>query len=321
MHSPSPRSNLIGISSAIGASLFFSFNDMAIKLISGDYALYQVVLIRSIIGMTIMLAIIVPLDGGLKVLRTKRLPIHLLRGMCVVIANMTFFLALAALPLADAVAIFFIAPVLITVFSVIFLGEHVGPLRGGAVVVGFIGVIIMMRPGSGSFQIAALLPLLAATFYAGLHILTRKIGGTERASTMIFYITVTFLVVSITMGLLAGDGRYAGSDDASLDFLLRAWVWPAPQDYPVLLGIGVASTLGGFLISQAYRLCEAGLAAPFEYTGLVLAIFWGVVVFGQWPDATVWIGVTLIVGSGIFMLWREGVVKARNSRSRPTRIG
>lgn len=138
---------------------------------------------------------------------------------------------------------------------------------------------------------------------------------------MIFYITVTFLIVSTAMGLLAGDGRYAGSDDASLDFLLRAWVWPAPQDYPVLLGIGVASTIGGFLISQAYRLCEAGLAAPFEYTGLVLAIFWGVVIFGEWPDATVWIGVTLIVGSGIFMLWREGVVNARSSRSRPSRIG
>jgi len=169
---PSPRNNLIGISSAFVASVFFSFNDMAIKFISGDYALYQVVLIRSVIGMSILLAIIVPLDGGLKVLRTKRLPMHLLRGLCVVIANMTFFLALAALPLADAVAIFFIAPVLITVFSVVFLGEHVGPLRWGAVVVGFIGVIIMMRPGSGSFQIAALLPLLAATFYAGLHILT-----------------------------------------------------------------------------------------------------------------------------------------------------
>ncbi len=318
---PSPRNNMLGISSAIGASFFFSFNDMAIKFISADYALHQVVLIRSLIGMVVLLVIIVPLDGGYSVLRTKRLKMHLLRGMCVVVANMTFFLALAAMPLADAVAIFFIAPMLITVFSVIFLGETVGPQRWIAVVMGFAGVVVMMRPGSDSFQVVALLPLVSATFYAGLHILTRKIGGTERASTMTFYIIITFIIVSALMGLVVGDGRFAGTGDASLEFLLRAWVWPAPSDYLILLGIGVGSTFAGYLISQAYRLCEAGLAAPFEYTALVLAIFWGVMVFGEWPDATAWVGVSLIVGAGLFMLWREAVVKARTTKTRPSRMG
>ena len=321
MPTPSPRNNLLGISSAIGASFFFSFNDMAIKFISGDYALHQVVLIRSLIGMVVLLAVIVPLDGGLSVLRTKRLPMHLMRGMCVVVANMTFFLALAAMPLVDAVAIFFIAPMLITVFSVIFLKETVGPYRWIAVAMGFIGVIVMMRPGSDSFQLAAFLPLAAAVSYAGLHILTRKIGGTERASTMTFYIMVSFITVSALMGLVVGDGRFAGTGDASLEFLLRAWVWPAPFDYLILLGIGVSSAFGGFLISQAYRLCEAGLAAPFEYTALVLAIFWGVVVFGEWPDVTAWVGVSLIVGAGLFMLWREAAIKARTTKTRPSRMG
>lgn len=271
--------------------------------------------------MVVLLVIIVPLDGGLSVLRTKRLPMHLLRGMCVVVANMTFFLALAAMPLVDAVAIFFIAPMLITVFSVIFLNEVVGPYRWIAVAMGFIGVIVMMRPGSDSFQLAALLPLAAAVSYAGLHILTRKIGGTERASTMTFYIIITFIVVSALMGLAVGDGRFAGTGDASLEFLLRAWVWPAPSDYLILLGIGVGSTFAGYLISQAYRLCEAGLAAPFEYTALVLAIFWGVMVFGEWPDVTAWVGVSLIVGAGLFMLWREAAVKARTTKTRPSRMG
>lgn len=321
MPTPSSRNNLFGIASAIGASLFFSFNDMAIKFISDDYALHQVVLIRSLIGMLVLLAVIVPLDGGLKVLRTKRLGLHLVRGLCVVMANMSFFLALAAMPLADAVAIFFVAPLLVTVFSVIFLAEYVGPQRWMAVAVGLVGVLIMMRPGSSSFQFAALLPLLAAVFYAGLHILTRKIGGTERASTMTFYIMITFIFVSTAMGLVAGDGRYAGSSDASLEFLFRAWVWPAPEDYLIFVGLGIASSFGGFLISQAYRLCEAGLASPFEYTALVLAIFWGFVVFGEWPDAMDWVGVTLIIGSGMFMLWRESVVNARASRLRPSRIG
>lgn len=311
--------NFIGISSALGASFFFSFNDMAIKFLSGDYALHQVVLIRSLIGMVVLMAVIVPLEGGFGILRTKRLGLHIFRGMCVVVANMTFFLGLAALPLADAVAIFFISPLVITVFSVIFLGETVGPHRWIAVGMGLAGVIIMMRPGSDTFQLAALLPLIAAVAYAGLHITTRKMSSTEKAGTMTFYIQVVFIAVSLSMGLVIGDGRFAGSNDPSLDFLLRAWTWPAMGDYGVLVMIGVASTFGGYLISQAYRLCEAGLAAPFEYVAMAMAVFWGYMVFGQLPDAVAWLGISLIVGGGLFMLWRETVHNAKKEKIRPAR--
>ena len=129
MRSPIQQSNLIGISCAVGAGIFFSFNDMSIKFLSGDYALHQVVLIRSTLGMLFLLLFLLPFDGGLSALKTKRLGMHLFRGLCVVFANMTFFLGLAAMPLADAVAIFFVAPLIITVFSVIFLREVVGPRR------------------------------------------------------------------------------------------------------------------------------------------------------------------------------------------------
>lgn len=149
MAMPSLSNNFIGIASALGASFFFSFNDMAIKFLSGDYALHQVVLIRSVIGMAVLLAVIVPLEGGFSILRTNRLSMHLMRGMCVVVANMTFFLALAALPLADAVAIFFVSPLVITIFSVIFLKEAVGPRRWIAVAMGLVGVVVMMRPAIG----------------------------------------------------------------------------------------------------------------------------------------------------------------------------
>ncbi len=305
MRSPIQQSNLIGISCAVGAGIFFSFNDMSIKFLSGDYALHQVVLIRSSLGMLFLMLFLLPFEGGLSALRTKRLGMHLFRGLCVVFANMTFFLGLAAMPLADAVAIFFVAPLIITVFSVIFLGEAVGPRRWLAVLIGLLGVAIMMRPGLGTFQMAALLPLASAFGYAGLHILTRKIGGTEKASTMTFYIQLTFILVSGAMGLAFSDGVYAGSGDASIDFLFREWSMPASQDYIVFLMIGVASTFGGYLISQAYRLAEAGLAAPFEYIALPLAIFWGVVVFDEWPDMISWIGISLIVSGGLYTFWRE----------------
>jgi drug/metabolite transporter (DMT)-like permease len=217
-----PQKNVVGILCAVGGAFVFSFNDMAIKFLSGSYALHEVVLFRSAIGLLFLMMVIVPFEGGFQVLKTRRLPAHLFRGLCVVFSNMTFFLAIAALPLAEAVAIFFISPILITIFGAIFLGEKIGPRRAVAAVVGLAGVIVMQRPGFGTFQIASLLPLAAALGYAALHVMTRKIGGTEKAATMAVYIQLTFIIVSGAMGLAVGDGRFNGGGDASLDFLLRA---------------------------------------------------------------------------------------------------
>ncbi len=289
--------------------VFFSINDVAIKFLSGGYALHQVVLIRSVIGLIVILALIAPLTSGWAIARTKRLPMHMLRGLCVVFANMTFFLGLAAMPLADAVAIFFISPLVITVFSVIFLGETVGLRRWAAIAVGFIGVLIMMRPGTDAFQAASFFPLAAAFFYAGIHVLTRHIGGTETAATMAFYIQIMFIVVCIAMGLVVGDGRFGDQSDPSLAFLLRAWSWPLPADYPVFVIIGVGIGIGGYLISQAYRVTEASFVAPFEYLALPMSVAWGMIVFSEYPQMWDYIGMAFILGAGLFTVWREAQVK------------
>ena len=121
----------LGAVSALLAVLLFSINDATIKFLSGGYALHEVVLIRSLIGFVIIVALIAPMTNGWAIMRTRRLGMHLLRGLLVVAANMLFFLGLAAMPLAEAVAIFFVSPLIITVFSVIFLGEKVGPPLDG----------------------------------------------------------------------------------------------------------------------------------------------------------------------------------------------
>ena len=194
---------------AVLSVTFFSFNDMAIKFLSGGYALHEVVLIRSLIGLGFVLAFIIPFSGGWAALRTRRLPMHLLRGLLVVASNMFFFLGLAAMPLAEAVAIFFVCPVLVTLFSVIFLRETVGRHRWMAAFLGLAGVIVMMRPGTESFTPASLLPLGSAVAYAGMHMLTRTIGRTEGPGTLAFYIQLTFVLVSLSMGLFVGDGHLA----------------------------------------------------------------------------------------------------------------
>lgn len=305
----SDNPTMLGALSACIAVFCFSVNDMAIKFMSGDYALHQVVLLRALIGLTVLLAVLLPLSGGFAGLKTRRLGLHLARGGCVVFANMSFFLGLAALPLAEGVAIFFVSPLIISVFSVIFLGERVGPRRWAAIAVGLVGVLVVLRPGTEVFQLAALCPIAAAFGYASLHMLTRYIGRTESALAMSFYIQVTFIMVSAVMGIAAGDGRYAGTGNASLDFLLREWVVPSAQDWAVLVAIGVTSAFGGFFISQAYRTAQASVVAPFEYVAIPLSVAWGILVFGEWPDTVALLGIALIAGSGLFMVWREARVR------------
>ncbi|PSL18944.1 DMT family transporter [Shimia abyssi] len=295
----------LGPLSAVLAAFFFSINDVVIKFLSGNYALHEIVLARSIVALCLLLIVIVPLQGGFSVLRTTRLGMHMLRGACVVFANTTFFLGLAVLPLADAVAVFFISPLIITAMSAIFLAEKIGPRRILAVGAGMLGVLIMIRPGTGAFNLALLLPIIAAFAYATLHILTRKIGNTESAATMAVYIQIVFVVISGCVGLTLGHGGYVDQGGEMLAFLLREWIRPASADIPLLVLLGVASACGGFFISQAYRISEASMIAPLEYFAMPMAVIFGVLVFGEWPPLTTWIGMCLIIGAGLFVFWRE----------------
>lgn len=302
------RTILGGILLALGGSLVLSVNDMAVKALSGGYPLHQVVLIRAMIGLTVVLALLVWSHGARRVLdgiRTRRPGLHALRVLCVLLSNIAYFLGLAALPLADGVALFFVAPLLITALSVPLLGERVGPRRWAAVGAGLLGVAVMMRPGEGALDPAALLVLLSALAYALMHILTRRMAPTEGALGMSFWTQAGFITVACVMGLTVGDGRFGHTGNASIDFLLRAWTWPPLADWPVFLLTGIAVSVGGIMISQAYRICEAGLVAPFEYSAMPMAVLWGVVIFGTWPDTVVWSGIALIAGAGLYTLWRE----------------
>ncbi|WP_238719745.1 DMT family transporter [Nitratireductor alexandrii] len=304
-------SNMVGILCAMGAATAFSLNDVVIKYLSGDYPLHQITFLRSLIGITVTLAVFVPLDGSYRDLRTDRLGFHLMRGMIVVCANMTFYAALATLPLGEATAIYFVGPLFITALSVVLLGETVGPRRWFAVLVGLAGVLIVIRPGGSAFQYAAFLPLIAAFGYSLFQITTRKLGLAAKASTMSFYINLVFIGFSGMVGLVFGDGRYSGTGNANLEFLLRAWTWPPAGDFVLLGAIGVVGSTGGYLVSQAYRQSQAGLIAPFEYIALPLAIFWSIMIWGDWPDAVAWLGIALIAAAGFYVLYREAALGRR----------
>lgn len=290
--------------------LCISVNDLMIKRFSADYPLHQTVFLRSGIGILFSL-ILVYYEGGLRILRTRQPGWHAFRGLLIVIANMSFFAALATLPLADATALFFVAPLFITLMSIPILGEKVGPLRLSAVVIGFVGVVIMQRPWESADaldapRIVLLLPVLAALTYALNQILTRRLGVEAKASAMAVYIQASFVVVSVVFYVVAGDGRFAeGTENESLIFLLRAWTWPTAQDWPYFIVLGINSAAIGYCLSQAYRLADAATVAPYEYIGLPLSVFWGWMIFSDLPELEVWIGIALILGSGLFVFLRE----------------
>lgn len=311
------RSTLTGAGWAAGAMVLFSLNDMLIKYLSGDYPLHQVMAVRAVVALVFLIAVVVPLSGGRQQLRTRRPAMHAIRGAFVVLANLSFFLGLAALPLGEAVALSFLSPFLITLFSVLLLGERVGPRRWAAIAVGLAGVLLVLRPGTEAFQPAALLPLAGALFYALMQIVTRHIGGTESAASLAVSIQLSFLVVSFGIGLALGDGRFSGGLHPSLEFLLRGWVWPGGGDLGLMVLIGILSAAGGFAIGQAYRVSEAAFVAPFDYVAMPLAVFWGFMVFGEWPDLPAWAGIGLILGSGLILIWREAA--ARRAAPSPLR--
>ncbi|KAF0115479.1 MAG: Membrane protein [Rhodobacteraceae bacterium] len=298
-----PRgSPLLGVACVLGGAFALSVSDMSVKFLSGGYPLHEVILIRSLIGICFVVGVILFTRTGLRQLRTRRPVAHLIRVGFILMSNVTYYLGLAVLPLADGVAIAFIGPLAVTALSAVVLGEQVGARRWIAVLVGLVGVIVMVRPGSGLIQTAALLVAFSAVSYSCAHIMTRRMRTSESAIALGFYGQAGFIAASALMGLSVGDGRMASPGNATLDYLFRAWVWPSSADWPYFVCTGIAVATAGILIAQAYRLSTVATVAPFEYAAMPLAILWGVLIFGQWPDPTAWIGIELICGAGLFAL-------------------
>ena len=285
-------------------------NDAILKQFSDRYPLHEIVFVRAVVAIVFSLAML-RFEGGLRALRTRRPGAHIARGLCMVVANIAFFAALASIPLADATALFFVAPLFITLLSIPFLGEKVGIRRFSAVAVGFVGVLVVLRPGGAELghsadRLTMLLPVVAALAYAAMQILTRRLRASAPASAMAIYIQITLVAVSLLFFFVAGDGRYAaGIESRSALFLLRAWTWPTLEHWLWFVLLGGLSAFIAYSVTQAYRLSDAATLAPFEYVALPMAIALGWLVFDHLPDIWVLLGCALIAGSGVYVYRRK----------------
>ena len=266
----------------------FSLMDAGLKTLSAHYPPFQVAALRGASSLPWLLAWAL-LSTGVAPLLRVRWSLHLLRGVLGITMMAAFVYALRTLPLSTAYSIFFVAPLLITALSVPFLGERVGPRRWIAIAVGFAGVLVVLRPTSaGMLTTAGLAVLLAALGYAVSAITVRVLARTDSTQAMVVWL---MLLMAVGAGLLAWP----------------TWTPLRAEHAWIILGIGIAGALGQWAITEAFRLGEASLLAPLEYTALVWGVLLDATLWGVLPDTVTWLGAGIIVASGLYLLRRERV--------------
>lgn len=273
-----------GILLLLAATVFFSCSDATSKYVTRTLPVIEVAWVRYAVFVLVTLAVALR-GGGVELLRTRRPVQQVLRGIAIIASALFFLIGLPLLPLADAAAINFISPLLITALAVPILGERVGLDRWVALLVGLGGAVLAAQPGSASFQPAAAFPALSALAWAFAMVLTRRFAATERPQTTLVWTACCGLAVLSLM----------------LPFVAR---WPTPLEFALCLQIGVLATAGQSLVVLAYRLGPASLLAPFSYLQLIWSTTLGYVVFGTRPATATVVGAMVIAGCGLYTIGR-----------------
>jgi drug/metabolite transporter (DMT)-like permease len=279
----------------------FSLQDAVIKLVSGAYPLTQVVTIRSVVAIPILLTL-VQIEVGWRAIFSPDFWPLTARAAILFVSYTSYYMAFPALPLAQAVALYFTVPLFVTALAGPLIGERSGWKIWLAVAVGFVGVVIMLQPGRGLFEPAALLSLLAAAMYATSMLMARKLGSVQAASVMTFYQNWVYMAGAVLIAVVLHLLGIEHADHPSLSFLVRSWVWPTWTDGLLIASCGVIAATGMMLLTTAYRITRASLVTSFEYSGILWAPMWGYLFFGEIPRLTTLAGAVLIVGAGMVAL-------------------
>jgi drug/metabolite transporter (DMT)-like permease len=275
---------LRGIALIVASTVFLAGSDTLAKYLGRTLPSIEIGWIRFLVFLLIMLPVAVASQDS--PLRSARPKLQVLRALALVTSSVLFITGLRFLPIAEASATSFVAPLFVTALSLLLLGETIGIRRWMATLVGLIGVLIVIRPGSAAFNPAVVLPILSALSWAITLTLTRMISGADRALvTMSFSALVGFVALS-----------------ALVPFV---WVTPSWQDIGIGVCVGLASTMGQWVVVLAFRYADASALAPFSYTQLLWVTILGYLVFGEVPDLWTFVGAAVIIGSGLYTAHRE----------------
>lgn len=295
---------LLGITLKVLSALAFTVMSAGIKWVGGDYPTGQIVFFRSAFALLPLLLWLTWRGGLVASIRTSNLSGHILRGLIGSCGMFAGFLSLSYLPLSEAVAIGYAAPLFTVALSAIFLGEAIRIYRWSAVGIGFAGVLIMLLPGIGlgghpGAALGAGFALFGAACAAVSTIQVRRLTATERTGALVLY----FSLLTTALGLTT---------------IVLGWKLPNLQELAILVAIGILGGIGQILLTQSYRYADASLVAPFDYTTMIWALPIGYLLWGQLPDRFVLVGGVLVAAAGVFVIWRErqlGVLRKRQVES------
>jgi drug/metabolite transporter (DMT)-like permease len=284
---------LLGIGLVVASTVFLSAGDVTAKYLAASLPVLQIAWMR-FLGFLVILLPVVVASGPRRLLRSRRPGLQILRGLGLLGSTLFFFSALPYLAVPELTAIFFIAPVLVTALSAPLLGERVGVQRWAATLAGFVGVLIVIRPGTAAFQPAAVLPIIGALCWASALMVTRRLSGIDPPlTTLAFSSLLGFALLSAVVPL----------------------VWVPPSWPQLVIGalIGIASTTGHWLVVLAYRHGDASVLSPYAYTQLIWASAFTWLVFGSLPELWTYVGAAVIIASGLFTAYRERLQRRAGS--------
>ena len=281
------QDNIIkGMIAGLAAFGMLAVMNVFAKLLSETHHVIEIAFYRNFIA-TIPFIFMIFVMNKREILKINSRPKGVLaRAVIGTISLITTFAAFAAMPMADTTAFLFTASLIIPVLGFFFLGEKVGPYRWGAVLIGFVGVIIMLSPSGNINMLGVVLALSAASMHAVLQTILRYLGKTEKPETITFYfVSIGTLVAAIPLPFVAS--------------------MPTLNEIPLFLGVGLSGLLAQYLLSIAFGNAPAAVITVFNYSGILWATSFGWWIWGDWPAHTIWIGSTIVIASNIFMVWRE----------------
>ncbi|MEC7761969.1 MAG: DMT family transporter [Pseudomonadota bacterium] len=283
--------NRRGLILMTGGFFAFSCADMLAKVLTADFHAFQITWVR-LFGLMAVVLVMLALKGP-GMLRTKAPGLQIFRGVIAIVSSLSFIIAIRYVPLAEGTAVSFVAPFMVTILGALLLKEPVGIRRWLAIAVGFVGVLIIIRPGAGLLHPAIAFVLLAAACFAGRQIVSRYLGSSESTMTTVAYTAITACV---------------------LLFIPMVLVWKTPVE-PLHLALfalmATVAAAGEFLIIRALETANAVVLAPMHYSLIIFATIWGFLVFGTLPDLFTWVGAGIVVASGLYTIYRESKVKAQ----------
>lgn len=292
-----------GIALMLLSTLFFAVMNSSVKILGPSVPTEQVLFFRNLFAL-LPVAFVVWRAGSLEVLRPNRPLQHAWRALAGIVSLGTFFYCYARLPLADVIAISFTCPLFVTALSPWLLGEAVGPRRWAAVVVGFLGVLLIVQPGEAGFDPLLLLVLLATLFYALVLISVRRLNRTDTPTAIVFW----YLVISVAVTALA------------LPFV---WVTPDATGWLLLIGLGLFGGVAQLIVTAAFRYADAAVLAPFDYASILWGSALGYLIWGEVPAGTLWAGAAVLIASGLYIAHREaklGLLGRFKRRAPPAEI-